>query len=160
MTAKGAPSSRSVAVGGAAAVLALCAPVVMYFEGYHPKGYADPVGIPTICYGHTGPEVRVHDTRTAAQCQALLEGDLATAYAGVRSCIKRPLKDYEAAALTSFTFNVGTGALCRSTLARKANAGDMTGACAELSKWVYAKKIRLNGLVKRRAAERALCEGK
>lgn len=138
----------------------MCAPIVMYFEGYVPNGYADPVGIPTACYGHTGPEVRVGDNYTLEQCKALLEGDLATAYAGVRSCIRAPLKDYEAAALTSFAFNVGARSLCRSTLAKKANRGDMKGACAELSKWVYAKGFKLNGLVKRRTAERAMCEGR
>lgn len=47
---------------------------------------------------------------------------------------------------------------CASTLARKANAGDMPGACAELSKWVFANKAKLPGLVKRRAAEREVCE--
>lgn len=154
------PSSKSIVAGGVLGVMALCAPVVMYFEGYVPNGYADPVGIPTICYGHTGPEVRVHDTRTAVECEALLHGDLATAYAAVQSCIKRPLRDHEAAAFTSFTYNVGTSAMCRSTLARKANAGNMKGACAELSRWVYARGMKFNGLVRRRAAERALCEGK
>lgn len=154
------PGTKSIVAGGALGVLAICAPVVMYFEGYVPNGYADPVGIPTICYGHTGPEVRVHDTRTMAECEALLQGDLAASYAAVRACIKHPLRDHEAAALTSFTYNVGKAAMCRSTLARKANAGNMKGACAELSRWVYAKGIKFNGLVRRRAAERAMCEGK
>ena len=42
----------------------------------------------------------------------------------------------------------------------KANTGDWAGACKELDRWVYAKGIKLNGLVKRRAAERAMCEGR
>lgn len=154
------PSTKSIAAGGALGVLAICAPIVMYFEGYVPNGYADPVGIPTICYGHTGPDVRVHDNKTMDECKALLEGDLATAYAGVQACVRAPMKDREAAAFTSFTFNVGVGAFCKSTLARMANAGDMKGACAQLSRWVYAKGIKFNGLVKRRAAERRMCEGR
>ncbi|HHG5564729.1 TPA: glycoside hydrolase family protein [Pseudomonas aeruginosa] len=41
---------------------------------------------------------------------------------------------------------------------RKLNAGDVRGACAELSRWVYAGGKKLGGLVRRRAAERELCE--
>lgn len=149
-----------VVAGTSAAVLALAAAIVQPWEGLKLRGYMDPVGIPTICYGHTGPEVRVHDTASLEECEALLEGDLQTAYAGVKACIKTPLKDHEAAALTSFAYNVGVQAMCRSTLTRKANAGDMPGACAELSRWVYAKGFKLRGLVRRRAAERAMCEGK
>ena len=55
-------------------------------------------------------------------------------------------------------FNVGNARFCSSTLARKANAGDMAGACAELSRWTYAGGKPLPGLVKRRATERAICE--
>ena len=75
-------------------------------------------------------------------------------------CVVAPLAANEAAALTSFAFNVGTDALCGSTLARKANAGAPASAwCAELDRWVFAHGVKLSGLVKRRAAERALCEG-
>ncbi|WP_405045477.1 glycoside hydrolase family protein [Pseudomonas aeruginosa] len=48
--------------------------------------------------------------------------------------------------------------MARSTLLRKLNAGDVRGACAELSRWVYAGGKKLGGLVRRRAAERELCE--
>lgn len=148
------------AVGVGGGVLALAALIVMPWEGLRLRAYYDPVAIPTTCYGHTGPEVRVGDNYTLEQCQQLLESDLATAYVGVKTCIKAPLKDYEAAALVSFTYNVGVTAMCRSTLARKANAGDMPGACKELDRWVYAKGFKLGGLVKRRAAERKMCEGR
>jgi lysozyme len=142
-----------------AAVLALCAPLVAYYEGYVPHSYADPIGIPTACYGHTGPEVRLGQKYTRAECQALLEGDLAEAYAAVRRCIRSP-NDHQAAALTSAAYNAGPAIVCGSTLQRKANAGDWAGACAQLDRWVYAGGIKLRGLVRRRAAERALCEGR
>ena len=74
-------------------------------------------------------------------------------------CIKRPMTDGQKAAFLSFAFNVGNRAFCDSTLARKANAGDMAGACAELSRWTYAGGKQLPGLVRRRATERAVCEG-
>lgn len=66
-------------------------------------------------------------------------------------------------ALVSFVFNVGHGAYAQSTLRKLVNAGDFTAAAEEFCKWVYTtqngKKIILEGLVKRRAAERALFEG-
>lgn len=149
------------AKGAAAAVLAMAAPLVAYFEGYVPTTYADPIGIPTICYGHTGIGVVPGRRASRAECDALLHGDLAKAYASVVRCISITLEPYQAAALTSFTFNVGADAFCSSTLARKANSGSApTEWCAELDRWVFAHGTKLPGLVKRRAAERALCEGR
>lgn len=154
-------STRVKVVASAASlVLSLAAGLVMHFEGYVPETYADPVGIPTICYGHTGPDVQMGQKLDRGSCERLLSGDLAVAYQAVQRCVHVPLKPYEAAAFTSFTYNVGASAFCGSTLVRKANAGDMAGACAELSRWVYADGEKLPGLVRRRAAERALCEGK
>jgi lysozyme len=70
------------------------------------------------------------------------------------------LPEHVQAASVSFAYNVGAQAFCGSTMARKLRAGDMPGACAELSRWVYAKGELLPGLVRRRAAERAMCEGR
>ena len=126
-----------------------------------PSTYADPVGIPTICYGHTGPDVQWGDTRTEEQCEALKQSDMQSALGGVLSCTGPQLADHEYAALVSFTFNVGTTAYCNSTMARQINAGaPATVWCSQLDRWVYAKGIKLPGLVKRRTAERALCEGR
>ena len=69
--------------GFAALVLALAAPVVAYFEGYVPTTYADPIGIPTICYGHTGADVVAGRVASRAECETLLHGDLAIAFAAV-----------------------------------------------------------------------------
>ena len=79
-------------------------------------------------------------------------------HAQALECVKRPMSDGQKAAFLSFSFNVGNGAFCSSTLVRKANAGDMPGACAELSRWTYAGGKQLLSLIKRRAAERKLCE--
>lgn len=153
-----AVNARAV-TGFAAAVLALAAPLVMYVEGYVPRTYEDPVGIPTVCYGHTGADVIDGRTATREECDALLHGDLAIALSAVKRCVAVRLEPHEAAALVSFTYNVGGKALCESTLARKANAGAKPAEwCAELDRWVYSKGVRLAGLAKRRALERALCE--
>lgn len=142
-----------------AGVLALTIPVVAYFEGTVFRTYRDPIGIATSCTGHTGPELRMGQVWTKAQCDEQLRVDI-DKHAAAVGCIKRQVPDHVQAAVLSFAFNVGNAAACGSTLMRKLNEGDIAGACAELSRWVMAGGRELAGLVKRRAAERALCEGR
>jgi lysozyme len=61
------------------------------------------------------------------------------------------------AAYTSFAYNVGIEAFCRSSVAWKFNGGDSVGSCDALLLYVKAKGITLPGLVKRREQERELC---
>lgn len=143
-----------------ALIIAMASSVAAYWEGYIPYTYADPVGVPTICYGHTGPDVTPGRTVTRAECDALLNTDLRDAYADVVRCIRVPMQPHQAAALTSAAYNLGAQVVCGSTLQRKANAGDWSGACAQLDRWVYAGDVILRGLVRRRSAERAMCEGR
>lgn len=143
------------AIGAAAAVVVV--PFVATHEGTVLLTYRDPIGIVTACTGHTGPELRMGQTFTREQCEAMLYQDLVR-HADALGCIRQPLTDGQSAAFLSFAFNVGEGAFCGSTLVRKANAGDMEGACAELSRWTHAGGKQLPGLVRRRAAERQLCE--
>ena len=142
-------------IGAAAAALAVS--TVALYEGTVLRSYRDPIGIITACTGHTGPELKMGQTFTRQHCEDMLYADL-NKHAAALDCIKRPMTDGQKAAFLSFAFNVGNGAFCGSTLARKANAGDMPGACAELSRWTYAGGKQLPGLVRRRAAERQLCE--
>ena len=142
-------------IGAGATALAI--PLVMLYEGTVLQSYRDPIGIVTACVGHTGPELRMGQRYTRQQCEDMLYGDLLK-HAQALDCIKQPMTDGQKAAFVSFAFNVGNRAFCDSTLARKANAGDMAGACAELSRWTRAGGSELPGLVKRRAAERELCE--
>ena len=140
-----------------AGATALAVPLVMLYEGTVLQSYRDPINKITACTGHTGPELRMGQRYTKEQCETMLYGDLLK-HADALNCIKTPLADNQKAAFLSFAFNVGNGAFCKSTLVRKANAGDLMGACAELSRWVIAGGRELPGLVKRRAAERELCE--
>ena len=141
---------------GAGAV-ALAIPLIVYFEGYVPWVHRDPIGRLAACYGHDDQTMTPGKRFTAAECEDMLYGDLLKHTAAL-DCIKHPMTDGQKAAFVSFAFNVGNKAFCDSTLARKANAGDMPGACAELSRWTRAGGRELPGLVKRRAAERELCE--
>lgn len=150
------PRQRLTAKVGAA-VVALALPLIATYEGTIFRSYRDPIGIITACTGHTGPELRMGQTFTKEQCAAMLESDMLK-HTEALDCIKTPMSDGQKAAFLSFSFNVGNRAFCGSTLARKANSGDLMGACAELSRWTLAAGKELPGLVKRRAAERELCE--
>lgn len=148
----------------AACVGAGCAALLIAFvpthEGTVLKTYRDPIGIVTACTGHTGPELAMGQTFTEAQCATMTGDDLVKHARGVQACIDVPLTDGELAADVSLAFNIGVEAFCNSTLARKQNAGDHAGACAEFDRWNKAGGRVLPGLVRRRAAERALCEGR
>lgn len=152
------PRQKLAAKIGAGAI-ALAVPLVAHFEGYVPWVYRDPIGRLAACYGHDDQTMTPGKRFTAAECQAMLDEDLLKHTEAI-DCIKRPLTDGQKAAFLSFAFNVGNNAFCGSTLVRKANAGDMAGACAELSRWTLAGGKELPGLVRRRAAERSMCEGK
>lgn len=147
---------RRLAIGATAGALSLATAVVSYYEGYQPTAYRDPVGVPTICFGHTAT-ARMGQTLSQERCTQLLQADLGHAFSAVDRRAQVDLPPPTRAALASFVYNVGEGAFARSTLLRKLNAGDLRGACHELSRWVYAGGRKLNGLVKRRATELELC---
>ncbi|QVR48689.1 endolysin [Stenotrophomonas phage BUCT609] len=133
---------------------------VMESEGRHLTAYPDPGtgGAPwTICYGHTGKDVWPGLTVTQERCEAWLVQDLREHERHVQRLVKVPLRQGEYDALTSFSFNVGPEALRTSTLLRKLNAGDRTGACAQYPRWIYANKKVLNGLKVRRFEEQTMC---
>ncbi len=116
----------------------------------------------TIGYGHTaaaGPPVPAAGmTITAGEADAILARDLSRFEAAVARLVTVPLSQGEFDALVSFAFNVGEGALGRSTLLKKLNAGDRAGAAAEFGRWNKAGGRVLAGLTRRRAEERAMFE--
>lgn len=154
------PSRKTLAALVGAPCCALLISYVPQFEGRILRGYKDPIGIVTACVGHTATAV-LGKPYTPQECEQLLQADLVEHLEGVLACTPE-LKGRTGplAAAGSFAFNVGTGAYCSSTMARKFKAGDFAGACAELSRWTYAGGTQLPGLVTRRASERAICEGK
>lgn len=129
-------------------------------EGMQSKVYLDPVGIPTVCAGHTATVTRadVGKTYSAQTCEKLLQADTSAAQSAVRSAVKVPVSQGQYDALVSFTFNVGGGNLRSSTLLRKLNAGDCHGAAAQFPRWNKAQGVVLPGLVTRREAERKMFE--
>lgn len=137
--------------------------LVRHFEGRYLGAYLCPAGVPTIGYGHTGPDVRLGMTISQDDADALLAADLDAAAADVDRLVHVRLSPNQRGALASFVFNLGPGALASSTLLRRLNEDDFAGGADEFGKWVYAtvggRKAILDGLVTRRAAERALFLG-
>lgn len=133
---------------------------LLQHEGSVPRVYLDPTGIRTVCVGHTVTVQRipVGTEFSAQQCQGLLQQDTKHAEAGVKAAVRVPVTQQQYDQLVSLAFNIGNTAFARSTLVRKLNSEDCSGAAAEFDRWVYAKGRKLPGLVKRRADERRLFE--
>lgn len=130
--------------------------LIKRFESFSPIIYTCPAGYPTIGYGHV---VLAHEQDqfasgiTQTEATELLRKDVRIAERALLRLISVPLTDGQFDALVSFTFNLGAGALQRSTLRRKVNRGEHESVPAELMKWVWAAGKRLPGLVRRRRAE-------
>lgn len=135
---------------------ALAVGMIAVFEGCYTYAYRDPVGIPTVCFGHI-EDVQMGDRYTKDQCKQMLLDDLPRYQAQVDQCIHVPMPPHRQAAILSFTYNVGGGALCKSSVARGLNKGDVQGGCDALLLYRYAKGIPLPGLKTRREEERRHC---
>ncbi|CAG2170908.1 unnamed protein product [Oppiella nova] len=132
------------------------------FEHFEPNFYIDAVGIRTIGYGHncealgcSGIEAPI----SKATAEDILKKDLVK----FENCVQNAVpfvNDNQFAALVSLTFNIGCGNFGESTLLKDLKAKNYSAAANEFASWckgtVGGKKIVLNGLVKRRAAEKAL----
>lgn len=127
--------------------------LIKRFESFCATVYRCPAGKPTIGYGHVILPGEQFGTITEAEAIELLRRDLAIAEAAVRRLITIPLSQSQFDALVSFTFNVGEGALEKSTLRLRINQGNWTLAKRELLRWVYADGKKLKGLAARREEE-------
>ncbi|CAM9320124.1 unnamed protein product, partial [Phaeothamnion confervicola] len=129
--------------------------IIRQNEGLRLDAYLDPVGIPTIGYGHTAG-VQLGQHITTEQAESYLRDDLAGAEASVQNEVKVPLNDNQYSALVSFVFNIGGPQFQDSTLLKLLNQGDFAGAAEQFAQWTHAGGQELPGLVNRRQAERAL----
>lgn len=157
--APGEQPGRSFVGPASALVLAVAGLFIGTLEGLNTTAKPDPINIPTRCFGDTGPAVRNGERHTRAECAQMLIERLQQVDRAVANCVPAPQTPEQRVAFVSLAYNIGNGAFCSSTLVAKFNRRDPT-ACAEIDRWVYARGQRLPGLVKRRAEERALCEGK
>lgn len=132
--------------------------LIKHFEGLRLEAYQDSVGVWTIGYGHT-KGVKKGDVITQKQADQFLLEDLQDAVNAANRLVKVELTQDQFDALVSFTFNLGQGNLASSTLLKLLNQGDYSGAADQFTRWVYAGKQKLGGLVRRREAERELFLG-
>jgi len=124
------------------------------FESFQPKAYLCPAGYKTIGYGHViKPHERLPELLTKSEANELLLYDVAAAERAVQRLVGVQLLGCQYDALVSFTFNLGSGALQRSSLRRKVNREEHNEVPRELMKWVRAGGRILKGLVLRRQAE-------
>ena len=90
--------------------------------------------------------------------------DLADAEKVVNKHITQTANQGEWDMMVSFVYNLGSGNFARSTLLKKFNRGDRTGACNEYPRWVFVngkdcrlKKNNCAGIPKRRTIEKNIC---
>ena len=134
--------------------------LIKQFEGCKLTAYQDSVGVWTIGYGWTQPvdgkPIRAGMTIKQETAERLLKTGLVSYESDVFRLVKVGLTQGQFDALVSFTYNLGARSLSTSTLLRKLNAGDYAGAADEFLRWNKAGGKVLNGLARRREAERAL----
>lgn len=174
------PKSALVALvgAGAAAMLAVMIPhdesgrkvdaavtpdgalIVRHVSGpQYLRAYADIVGVWTICDGDT-KGVRPGMVETEAGCIKRLERQLINHAAPVLKCVPalaRPEHQNQLVASVSLAYNIGPAGFCRSTAARRFNAGDWRGGCDAFLRWNRAGGREVRGLTIRRKRERDLC---
>lgn len=141
-----------------------CIAVLHYFESCKLEAYPDPGsrdGRPwTIGWGHTGPEVVKGLVWGQEKADGVFLQDLAVKASSVPPLVKVPLTQGHFDALVSFAYNLGAWALKSSTLLRLLNAGDYSGAAEQFARWNKNDGRVMRGLTRRRAAEKALWQGK
>ena len=131
--------------------------LIQEFEGCSLVPYQDIVGKWTIGYGHLiRPTDDFDAPLTLSQATALLCDDLSKFEAWVLGYVTVDINQNQFDALVSFTYNLGPGALQKSSLLRKLNAGDYAGAAEEFPKWCKAGGKEIAGLLRRRNAEKDL----
>lgn len=129
--------------------------LIKHFEGLRLQAYQCSAYVWTIGYGHTAG-VQPGDSVTTKQADSLLRQDIEESERSIAHYVTVPLNHCQFDALVSFTFNLGAGNFRTSTLLKKLNAGDYSGAADEFSRWINAGGKPLPGLVRRREAERLL----
>jgi lysozyme len=159
-------------VGLALAAIAAATTITHPFEGTVQHTYPDVVyhwALPTACRGHTGTfhgaPLEPGQTFTLAECDEMEAADLTKTYDALAPCFGgASMNANELGAYLSLGYNIGAGAVCRSSIPRKVKAGNHAGACDTILEFHNAggKDCRIassncQGIPRRRVAERSLC---
>lgn len=128
-------------------------------EGYRENAYIPvPGDVPTIGFGTTGG-VKMGQKTTPEKALQRSLSDVQKFEGALKACVTVPLTQGEYDAYISLSYNIGSGAFCRSTLVKKLNAGDYAGACKAILDWNKFKGGPLPGLTRRRHEEYTKCRG-
>lgn len=138
--------------------------LIKEYEGLKLTAYLCPTGVPTIGWGHTRTvtraDVNAQRRITEAEAERLLQEDLMTFERGVLSACTIAPNQHQFDAFVSLSYNIGVGAFQRSTALRRHNEGDFDSAANAIEMWnkgtINGQRQVLRGLVRRRAAEKAL----
>ena len=137
-----------------------CLDLIKQFEGFSATAYICPAGKVTIGYGSTywedGNPVKMGETISQERATILLQAIVDSFRAKMKAYIKVSINENQFDALTCFAYNVGVANFYSSTLLKLINSNKFSEAADQFDKWVYADKKVLPGLIKRRAAEKAL----
>jgi len=130
------------------------------YEALRLVAYLCPAGVWTVGYGATGGRIGPGTVWTQEQAERDLRDRFEVLGRFVDSMVHVELTPAQKAALTLLIDNIGRAAFNGSTLLKKLNAGDYKGAAAQFERWNRGGGKVLPGLVRRRAEERALFEGR
>lgn len=163
MTTANNAMKAGVSLAALFGALSIAAPGLVDDEGWVTVTYDDVAhgsALPTACGGVTGAKYGVQAGKRYSQteCEAMTARAMLDHALAIQHCTPAGLPTQTHAAFIRFTYNVGATKTCSSTLMKKARAGDLRGACAEIPKWKFAAGREFPGLVKRRVRERALCD--
>jgi lysozyme len=129
--------------------------LIKAFEGLRLRSYPCPAGVWTIGYGATGKEISPGLIWTREQAEERMLLDASRYLAGARRLCPSVSGD-KLEAVADFAYNLGLARLAGSTLRRRLNDGDISGAAEEFEKWVFCGGTKLPGLVLRRHAEKLI----
>ena len=132
--------------------------LIKRFEGLRLEAYRCPAGVLTIGYGSTGPHVKRGMVITEEEAEALLRKDLERFEEGVGVIAGHATSD-QFSAMVSLAFNIGLGAFATSTVVKRHKLGNHMGAANAFLMWKRAGGRILDGLIRRREAERRLYLG-
>ena len=154
----GLPNLKKSLIGVSAAAALAGVALIAPYEGLVLKTYKDPIGILTYCRGET-ISARPGLTYTEEQCNAIFADRIKSFEKSVSGCLPNysSLPTPVQASVLSITYNVGTGAMCKSTMFKLLSKGDIKAACEQFPLWNKAGGKVLPGLTKRRASEMAFC---
>lgn len=141
-----------------AVAIALMVPHIKTSEGLKTIAYQERGGSPTVCYGHTGRDVKVGKHYSQAECESLLHKDLLnSAYivsARNPELINNPV---QLASALGLEYNIGSTRYHSSQVAKYFSQGNFKLACKSILKYTYSHHRRLKGLYKRRVIEYDIC---